>query len=222
MIHMDIAINGAGGCVSFSCVYVCLCKPQTGFCKHSYLSSGKNSCHFDVAFRQVCVRGMSNANKNFWLTLLSFASCIFQPSFLLLPRLPRLSYFLSFSQMLPSFTSSTARPPRTLRSCARLAPMSSQCAKNPPHPLLLRLLLPADPFLPYLLSGTPTRCPAQALLPVSKACLSLSPPNVKADLPPHVCPSLSHSRQRCGGSCLESGTVQGWRSSQRTRGDYRR
>lgn len=210
MIHMDIAINSAGGCVSCSCVYMCLCKPQTGFRKHSYLISGKNSCHFDFTFRQVCVKGMSNANKPFWLTLLSFASCIFQPSsFLLLPRLLCLSHFLSFSQMLPSSTSSTARPLRTLRSCARLAPMSSPCARNPPHPLLLHLLLPADPFLPYLLSSTPTRYPAQALLPVSKACLSLSPPNVKAGLPRHVCPSLSHSRRRCGGSCLESGTVQG-------------
>lgn len=132
------------------------------------------------------------------------------------------SHFPSSSQMLPSSTSSTARPLRTLRSCARLAPMPSLYVRTPPRLALPHRLLPADLFLPYPLSRTPTRWPTQAPSPVSKACLSLSPPGVKAGLPPHVYPSVSHSQPRCGASCRGSGTVRSWRSSQRTRGDCRR
>lgn len=149
--------------------------------------------------------------------LFSFASCIFNFIYLLflLFCCLSMSHFLSFSKMLPSSTSSTARPPKTLRSCVRLVPILSRLLL--PHPLL-----PADLFLHYLLLHTPTPWPTQAPSPVSKACLSLSPPRVKAGLPPHVCPSLSHSSPHFGGSCRGSGTVLSWRSSQRTRGDYRR
>lgn len=93
MIHMDVARNGAAVCLCVCAVYiyVCLCKSQTGFCKHSdLLTWGENSCRFDFAFRQVCVKGMSNANKFSWLTLfLSLSifcpSCIFNRLSLLLP-----------------------------------------------------------------------------------------------------------------------------------------
>lgn len=128
----------------------------------------------------------------------------------------------SVSQMLPSSTSSTARRPKTLRSCVRLVPMSSQCVRTLPRPLLPRLLQPGDLFLLYHLCGTPTPCPTQAPSPVFKVCLSLSPVRAKAGLPPRAYPYLSRSPPCCGGSCLVSGTVLSLKSSQRIRGDYKR
>ncbi len=133
-----------------------------------------------------------------------------------------LARFLSFSQTLPSSTSSTARPLRTSRSCVRPAQMSYLCVKKILRPLLPHLLLHGDLFLLYPLSTTPTLSHTQAPSPVSKACLSLSPQNVQAGLPPHGSPSLSHSHPHCGGSCQRSGTVPNLRSSQKTRGDYKR
>lgn len=84
------------------CVHVRLCKSQTGSCKHSYLrTSGKNSCCCDFAFRQVCVKGMSNANKSSWLTLFLSLSIVFpllpvffNLLFLLLPLLSCCPLFL--------------------------------------------------------------------------------------------------------------------------------
>ncbi|KAG8009984.1 Rho guanine nucleotide exchange factor 5 [Nibea albiflora] len=109
--------------------------------------------------------------------------------------------------LLLSSTSNTARPPRTSRSCARLALMSPPCVRTSPRLPLPQLHLRADLFLPYLLSSKPTHCSTQAPSPVSKACLSLSPPGVNAGLHPHVYPPLSHSQLPCGGSCRGSGTV---------------
>lgn len=129
---------------------------------------------------------------------------------------------LSLAQMLPSSTSSTARPPRTLRSCVRLAPRSSQCARTSPSPLPPRLPRPADPSPLSLQSSTHTPWPTPAPSPASRACLSPSPPRASAGLRLLVCPSLWHSRPHCGGSCPGSGTALSWRSSQRTRGGYRR
>lgn len=177
---------------------------------------------------------MSNANNSSWLTLFLSLSIFFSllPVFfnlhfhfltlLGLSVLLCLFHFLSISQMLPSSTSSTVRPHRTLRSCVSLAPMSCLCARTMPPLRLPHLLLPADLYLPYLLSRTPTPCPTQGPSPVSKACLFLSLPRARAGLPLHVFPSHSHSRPHCGVTCQGSGTAVSWRSSQRTRGDYRR
>lgn len=126
-------------------------------------------------------------------------------------------------QMLPSSTSSTARLPRTLRSCVRPALMSSLLAGRPPSPPLLHPLPLADLFRPCRsLSGTPRPCPTQAPSPVSKACLSPNPQELKAGLPPHASPYLSASRRHCGGSCRPSGTAPSSRSSPKTRDAYKR
>ena len=137
-----------------------------------------------------------------------------------------LSHFLSFHQMPPHSTSSTARRHRTLRSCDSLAPMSCLCVRRMrrlllPH-LSPHLLLPADLFLPSPRSHTPTPGPTKALSLVVKACLSQSPPGTKAGLPLHVCQSPSHSRPHCGGNCRLSGIVLNWRSLEKMRGDCRR
>lgn len=124
--------------------------------------------------------------------------------------------------MLHSSTSSTVRRHRTLRSSVRLGPMSSLCLRTLPSLLPPHHPLPADLFLPYHRSHTPTHCPTLAPSPVSEVCLSLSPPGVKAGRRLHVCPSHSHSRPHCGETCRGSGIVLSSRSSQRTRGDYRR
>lgn len=135
--------------------------------------------------------------------LLSFASCTVSLSLL---SSCSLRSFFSFPQMLHSSTSSTVRQHRTLRSCARLALMSSLCVRTT-LPLLLFQLRPADLFLSYLQSHTPTPCSTQAPSPVLKACLSLSPPRMMAGLRLHVYPSHSHSRPHCGESYQGSGTV---------------
>lgn len=170
-----------------------------------------STCKRNVECKQLLL-----AKAFIFFPFLSFSSLSISvvPSSLLLFSL---SHILSFSQMRPSYTSSTTRRPRTLRSCARLALMASLL---PPPPM------PADPFLPYLLSRIPTPCPTQTPSPVSKACLSLSPRRLKAGLPPLVSPSLSLSRRLsrplCGGSCRASGTALSWWSSQMARDDYRR
>lgn len=142
-------------------------------------------------------------------------------TFLFLSPSPLLPFFSSLPlrpQMLPSSTSSTARPPRTLRSCVRPALMSSLLAGRPPSPPLLHPLPLADLFRPCRsLSSTPTPCPTQAPSPASEACLSPNLQELKAGLPPHASPYLSASRPRCGGSCRPSGTAPSSTSSPKTR-----
>lgn len=198
----------------------------------AFVSSGENSRYLDFAFHQVCATGMSNANKFSRQNTVSFcliylASRIFFLTFLFLSPSSLLrsknSLPLPSPQMLPSSTSSTARPPRTLRSCVRPALMSSLLAGRPPSPPLLHPLPLADLFRPcHSLSSTPTPCPTQAPSPASKVCLSPSPQELKAGLPPHASPYLSASRPHCGGSCRPSGTAPSSTSSPKTRDAYKR
>lgn len=89
LIDVDIACHGAGVC---ACINVRLCKPETGFCKYSYLLTwGKNSCWCNFAFRQVRVKGMSNANNLSWLTVSIF--------------FPSLPVFFNFLSLFFSFLS---------------------------------------------------------------------------------------------------------------------
>lgn len=153
---------------------------------------------------------MSNANNSSWLTPFLFACC------------PPSSSALCVSQTPPSSTNSTARRPRTLRSCARRALTSTLCARTPHRLRRPRPLQRAGLCRPCPRSHTPTLCPTAAPSPVSKACPSPSPLGVRAGLPPRVSPSRSRSRPPCGGSCRGSGTALSWRSLQRTRGVCRR
>lgn len=128
-------------------------------------------------------------------------------------------------QMLPSSTSSTAKRPRTLRSCARLALTWSHSVgrRLPPRPR--RPLAQGGLYLrcpPPSTTRPHTPCPTRAQSPACRACLCHSPPGARADRPPRASPCPSDSRPRCGGSCRGSGTAASWRSSARTRDGCRR
>lgn len=211
-------------CVRVHAAYECVQVPDEFLQVISIHHIGRlNSCHLYLTFQHVCLIRVSNKNKSSSLTLfpasvflLSFAFCV-----AVFPPLPSFFAFCgsSLSQMLPSSTSSTARPLRTSRSFVRLVLTPSLCPRMLAGPLLLRHPLLADPFLPYRRTRTLTPSPTLAPSPVSKACLCLSPPG---GLGPRAYQSLSHSLPRCGGTCRGSGTVLSWRSSARISADCRR
>lgn len=158
MIHIDITRNGAGVCVSMCCINMCLCELQTGFCKHlNLLTWEKNSCRFDFAFQQVCVKGMSNASKSSWQTLFLSLS-IFQPSF----SVAISSLLLSFS--LPLSPRCCPALPAVQRGRPELWDPASGpfwchlCVRgNYPVPCSLASSCPQT-------SSSPTTCPAPPLL----------------------------------------------------------
>lgn len=128
-------------------------------------------------------------------------------------------------QMLPSSTSSTVKPPRTLRSCARLAPTLFPLAGRRLPPLPRRPLPPGGRSLrcqPPSTSRPPTPCPTRAPSPACRACLCHSPLGARAGRPPRASLCPSGSLPRCGGSYRGSGTAASWRSSARTRDGCRR
>ncbi len=233
MIHMRIVINGAGVCVRMCCVYVCLCKPQTGFCKHSYLLTwGKNSCCCDFAFRQVCVKGMSNANNSSWLTSflsiyrLSFASCIFQPSF-----------SVALSSFLPSlFVCLTSPlPPRCCPALPAVQRGRSELWDPAPGSLRCHLCMwghhPVSPSLTascLQTSSSPTPCPAPPLVGPHRLhhqCQKLASPWApqewrQAFLPTsiHLSHTVSHAVARAAGGQEQYGAGGAHRGPEETAG----
>lgn len=204
---------------------------ETGFCRHSCLFTGReNSCCLHVCVpTSMCDRNVER-KQVLWakkkkkegkiaLTPSSTRCLVYEASCTFLTSLP------PPRQMLPSSTSSTAKPRRTLRSCARLAPTRSPLAERRLRPPLRRPLPPGGPSLrcrPPSTTRPPTPCPTRAPSPACRACLCHSPPGARTDQSPHASPCPSDSRPRCGGSCRGSGTAASWRSSARTRDGCRR
>lgn len=106
MIHIDITRNGAGVCVSMCCINVSVWAADRFL---QALESQKNSCRFDFAFQQVCVKGMSNANKSSWQTL-----------FLSLSSFLCFLYFSTFFSVAPSSLLLSFSLPLSPRCCPAL------------------------------------------------------------------------------------------------------
>ncbi|KAI3361127.1 hypothetical protein L3Q82_013324, partial [Scortum barcoo] len=112
----------------------------------------ENSCWCDFAFRQVCVKGMSNANNSSWLTLFLSPSIVF-------PLLP------VFSNLLLPPPPPPAVSPCLLPDAAQLYQLYSEAAQNS------EILRQARSDVTSV-SEEPTRSRASSLLP---ACRPLPP-----------------------------------------------